>query len=156
QLTGDVPLAAALATCGETAKDYVTDVYQNNLFAPNPPFWSYPWQKQAWADGGSREGFASYFTACHTNFAARGIWETATNGDQSFEMGYYRNAPYWHLFQMLPDTIVPGKWPVPACTSVFSGIQGSNRGLWSIQKAATRFSDPIGRQLARWNIDQSM
>lgn len=155
QLSGDCPMATALAIHGDQPTDYVSDVYANNWFAARPRFYNYAWQKQAWADGGSREGFAQYFSSCQHNFATRALWETAT-GDRSLDIGYFRNTPYWHLFQCAPDSISAGHWPLPLYTSTFSGGQGSNRGLWNILQACTRFSDEKGKQLARWLIDQSM
>jgi hypothetical protein len=173
QLSGDVPMALALATVdsgqltvgsgsaaggptGTTVNCPLSTVYWQNWFRPQAPFWNYANQKTNWADGGSREGFGYFEDACYTNFATRALWESATGGDQSLEMGYFRSAPYWHAFQCLPDTIGPaGKWPTMACTTTFAGGSGSQRGGWSILKAATRFSDPAGRQLARWLIDQA-
>jgi hypothetical protein len=70
-------------------------------------------------------------------------------------MGYFRTAPYWHAFQCLPDTIGGGKWPTMAYSTTFAGGSGSQRGGWSNLKACTRFSDPVGQQLARWLINQA-
>lgn len=155
QLSGDVPMAAALATYGETTTEYVKDVYDNNWFANKPTWWNYAWQKIAFANGGSREGYFYFCDGCYSNFLARGFWETATGGDQSLAIEYFRTFALWTLFQIHPDTLVKGRLPWNLYTTVFAG-GGSQRQAWGMLESLTKFGDPASQQIARWLIDNSL
>lgn len=148
QLSGDAPMAAALAIAGDQPTDFVTSVYQQNLFAPNAAFWNYAWIAQAYADGGSREGWNCYWNHCYTNFVTKALWESAT-GDKSLALKYFSCAPYWHLFQSTPDK---ANWGLYTTTFAGGGLSGDE--LLAILQASTSFSDANGKQLARWLLNQ--
>src|SRR5262249_18015963 len=102
-------MVLALATAGAiTDHDYVADFWTNNWnassLAPNQwTPWTYHWAIQEMGDCGSNEGFGYYTNNVSPNFLTKGLWETATGGNNFLKIGWFDRYPLWFLFQHEPN-----------------------------------------------------
>src|SRR5262249_7562525 len=138
-------MCLALATTGEfSGKDYVTDFWNNNwnsttVFATGSQgdFWNWHWNRLEQGDCGNNQGFGYYLGNCQTNWATKGLWETAT-GDSFLKIGFFDRYPHWFLFQHEPGfPKYDGGFPFAIATKNYEGGLSWPRGAYDMLRAAT-------------------
>lgn len=145
----------ALATHGETSKDFVQDYYHNNWWKPKDRKLHNWWYvRNNLEGGGNREGFG-YYQFAYVNWLDKAAWETATDNRELAKLGWFTRFPYWVLFQTDPK-LKNGSflWSLPTIT--YSGAQEWARMWYEMLAASTTFSDDKGKALARWLLDSTV